>query len=107
MNLDLNSLLGGASSGSTNSLFDPAKLLEPLMPFIIIISIASVLISALYILNVINTWRSHRATIEMRNILREMNERDKARSSSAGATDYRSTGTASNDSVGATSVSNS
>lgn len=77
MNFDLDSLLNGPSSPS--SLLDPTRLLEPIMPFILVITAVSILITVLYIVNVINTWRSHRATIEMRNILREINERDKAR----------------------------
>lgn len=78
MNFDLDSLLGTPSA----SVFDPAQLLAPLMPFFIIMTLVGILITVLYVVNVINTFRSHRATIEMRNILREMNERDKARSSS-------------------------
>lgn len=78
MNLDLNSLVTSGTS-SASSLFDPAKLLAPLMPFIIASTVALALIVILYVVNVINTFRSHRATIEMRNILREMNERDKVR----------------------------
>ena len=78
MNFDLDSLLGTPSA----SVFDPAQLLAPLMPFFIVMTGVGFLITVLYIINVINTFRSHRATIEMRNILREMNERDKARSSS-------------------------
>lgn len=79
MDIDLDSLLGGSSSNAS-SLFDPAALLAPLMPFIILITVASILIGVLYILNMITTYRSHKATIEMRDIMREMNERDKARS---------------------------
>lgn len=77
--MDLESLLNGSSS-DTGSLFDPAALLAPLMPFIILITIASLLIGVLYIFNMITTYRSHKAMIETRDILREMNERDKARS---------------------------
>ena len=77
---DINSILDG-SSGSTTSLFDPAKLLEPLMPFIIALTVVSVVITILYIISIIDKWRQGRAILEMRNILREMNERDKARSS--------------------------
>ena len=73
MNIDLDSLLGGSSSNAS-SLFDPATLLAPLMPFIILITVASILIGVLYILNMITTYRSHKATIEMRDIMREMNE---------------------------------
>ena len=78
MDIDLNSLLGDSSSSS--GLFDQTTLLAPLMPFIILITVASILIGVLYILNMITTYRSHKATIEMRDIMREMNERDKARS---------------------------
>ncbi len=78
MDIDLNSLLGDSSSSS--GLFDPTTLLAPLMPFIILITVASILIGVLYFLNMITTYRSHKATIEMRDIMREMNERDKARS---------------------------
>lgn len=74
--MDLDSLLGGSSGGS---LLDPATLLAPLMPFVILITVATIVIGVLYILNMITTYRSHRATIEMRDIMREMNERDKAR----------------------------
>lgn len=77
--MDLNSLLNGDTS--TSSLLDPSALLAPLMPFIILTTIATVLIGVLYIFNVIATYRSHKAAIETRDILREMNERDKARSS--------------------------
>ncbi len=78
--MDLETLLGGTSG---DSLLDPATLLAPLMPFIVLISIATIVIGVLYILNMITVYRSHKATIETRDILREMNERDKARSSSA------------------------
>ena len=78
MDINLDSLLGG-SSGSSN-LLDPTALLAPLMPFLVLITVASILIGILYILNMITTYRSHKATIEMRDIMREMNERDKARS---------------------------
>ena len=67
-------------SSDTSSLFDPAQLLAPLLPFVVVITVVSVLIAVLYVINVITTFRSHRATIETRDILREMNERDKARS---------------------------
>ena len=90
MDIDLNSLLGDSSSSS--GLFDPTTLLAPLMPFIILITVASILIGVLYILNMITTYRSHKATIEMRDIMREMNERDKARSTSASDTPSSSAG---------------
>lgn len=79
MNFDIDTLLNGNPTARAASLLDPATLLAPIMPFIIAMSGATIVISVLYIINVINTFRSQRATIEMRNILREMNERDKAR----------------------------
>ncbi len=79
MNFDLNSLLDGSSSNPA-SLLDPAKLLAPLMPFIIGFTILSIVLTVLYIISLIDRWRANRAMIEMRNILREMNERDEARS---------------------------
>lgn len=85
MNFDLNSLTGGTTNPTT-SLLDPSRLLEPIMPFIIITTVVAVVIAVLYVINAVTTWRSHRATIEMRNILREMNARDKARNHSATAT---------------------
>lgn len=92
MDLDLETLLGGDSSATGGSLLDPSALLAPLMPFVILLTVASIVIGILYILNMITTYRSHKATIEMRDIMREMNERDKARSPDTGTkppvTDY-------------------
>ncbi len=78
--MDLNAILNGSASPTT-SLFDPAKLLAPLMPFIIALTVVSVLITVLYIISVVDKWRQGRAILETRDILREMNERDKARTS--------------------------
>ncbi len=88
--MDLESLLNGSSSNT--DLFDPATLLAPLMPFIILITVVTIAIGVLYILNMVTTYRSHKATIEMRDIMREMNERDKARSTSASDTPSSSAG---------------
>ncbi len=105
--LDINSILGG-SGGSSTSLFDPAKLIEPLMPFIIALTIVSILITILYVISIIDKWRQGRAIIETRNILREMNERDKARSSQPVApANYPKAGTVSKDSTASTSASTS
>ncbi len=71
----LQSLLGGDSSSV--SLFDPTKLLEPLMPFIITFTVLSAAITVLYLVSVVQKWRANNAIIEIRNILREMNSRDK------------------------------
>lgn len=86
MNFDINSLIE-KTPVSTESFFDPAKFIEPLMPYIITLICIAAAIVVLYFINVINTWRSHRATIEMRNILREMNEREKARSAQSSSSD--------------------
>lgn len=76
----INDILGkNSSSGTSNGLFDINAILAPLMPFVIGLSVVSVLITILYLMNAITTYRSQRAILEMRKILREMNERDKAR----------------------------
>lgn len=71
----LQSLLGGESPAV--SLFDPAKLLEPLMPFIVIFTVLSILLTLLYLVSIVQKWRANNAVIEIRNILREMNARQK------------------------------
>ncbi|MBP6037793.1 MAG: hypothetical protein KA604_00450 [Candidatus Saccharimonas sp.] len=79
----INDILGNSSSNGQSAgggLFDINAILEPLMPFIIGLTIVSVIITILYIMNVITAWRSQRAIIDMHRILKEMNERDKARS---------------------------
>ena len=77
----INDILGKTNSSPTagGGLFDINTLLAPLMPFVIGLSVVSVLITILYLMSAINAWRSQRAILEMRKILREMNERDKAR----------------------------
>ena len=80
---ELSSLLGGGSgSGSAPSLFAlPAGMATLFSIFMIVTSIASVAVLVFYIMNALTTYKAHRAAIETRDILREMNERDKARSS--------------------------
>lgn len=81
MDSTLNSLLdGGANSTSLPSLSLPSSITTLITVFTITASIASIIIVLLYIVNAVTTYRAHRANIEMRDILREMNERDKARS---------------------------
>lgn len=77
---DLQSILGGGS-GDTKlpSLIDTDAIIASLMPMMIILTIISVAITLLYILSLVQRIRVDRATLETRNILREMNERDKAR----------------------------
>lgn len=92
MNADTNnlsqfqSLLGGqSSSGSGVSLFDTNALLKALMPLTIIATIMSIIIAILYLFNIIQRMRVDRAVIESRNILREMNAREKAKETSVEA----------------------
>lgn len=81
MNTDLNSLLNGSSTGTSIPSFSlPAGFTTLFTIFTITTSIASIVILIFYVLNAVTTYRAHRANIEMRDILREMNERDKARS---------------------------
>lgn len=81
MDSTLNSLLDGSSnSTSLPSLSLPSSITTLITVFTITASIASIIIVLLYIVNAVTTYRAHRANIEMRDILREMNERDKARS---------------------------
>jgi preprotein translocase subunit SecG len=81
---DLQSLLGGSASGSGGtSLIDTDAIIKAMMPITIILTIVSIIISILYIVSIIHRIRVSKATIETRDILREMNERDKARSAPA------------------------
>ncbi|HSW90431.1 MAG TPA: hypothetical protein VLF64_00365 [Candidatus Saccharimonadales bacterium] len=81
MDTNLHSLLNDTSGGTNNSLFSlPAGITTLITVFTITASVASIVIVVLYFVNALTTYRAHRATIEMRDILREMNERDKARS---------------------------
>lgn len=76
----INDLLGNSNSpGSSGGLFDINAILQPLMPFMIGLSVVSILITILYLINAITAYRSQRAILEMRKLLREMNERDKLR----------------------------
>lgn len=74
----LDSLLNnpsGTDGSPASSLFNFDTLLQPLMPFIITLTIVSVLITALYLVSIIQKWRANAAVIEIRDILREMNAR--------------------------------
>jgi hypothetical protein len=80
---DLQSLLGNGSGGGGASLIDTDAIIKAMMPITIILTVLSVIIALLYIASLIQRIRVDRATLESRNILREMNERDKARSAPA------------------------
>lgn len=74
----INNLQTGESTTTMPTLFDPIKLLEPLMPYIIITTVLFGIFAILYLISLIDRWRANRAIIEIRNTLREMNTRDKA-----------------------------
>lgn len=83
MGSDLSSLLGGSGGGSGSSiqsLIFPAGFTTLFAIFMIITSIASLAVLVFYVMNALVTYKAHRAAIETRDILKEMNERDKARS---------------------------
>lgn len=74
--------MGGGSAGTSapSLLAFPAGLTTIFTIFMVITSIASIAVLVFYIMNALITYKAHRAAIEARDILREMNERDKARS---------------------------
>lgn len=82
MDTDITSLLNTSntdSSSLTSSLL-PDGFMALFTTFMIIAIVVSLVFAVLYTLNMITTYRAHKAAIESRDILREMNERDKARS---------------------------
>ena len=69
----LQSLLNESSGSSgTSSLFDINALIAPLMPYIIMLTVVSFLITILYFVSVVQKWRANAAIIEIRDILRDM-----------------------------------
>ena len=69
----LQSLLNETSgSGGTSSLFDINALIAPLMPYIIMLTVVSFVITILYFVSVVQKWRANAAIIEIRDILRDM-----------------------------------
>ena len=84
MDSDLNSLLNDATNSSSLDAFSmPSGMATLFSIFVIVTSVASLIIMVLYIMNMILTYRAHKATIETRDILRAMNERDALRHSAA------------------------
>lgn len=77
----IQSLLGNQSptAGAGMSLLDTDAIIKALMPVTIIATAVSVLIALLYLFSIIQRFRVDRAILESRNLLREMNERDKSR----------------------------
>ena len=77
MDSDITSLLN-STNVDTSSLL-PSGFGTLFTIFMIVTIVLSVIITVLYVLNVVTTYRAHKASIETRDILREMNERDKQR----------------------------
>lgn len=71
----LNSLLG-QSNGTP--LVDFNKIMSDMMPFIVILTILSIVLTVLWIVHILQRMRVNKAILETRDILREMNERQKS-----------------------------
>ncbi len=71
----LNEILGG--SNGTQSLFDIDKLIAALMPFLIIMTISTLVITVLYALHLYQKWRVNHAILEIRDMVREMSGHSK------------------------------
>ncbi len=67
----LQELLNGSTSTTTKPIID----LSYIYPFLIAFTIISALITILYLINIIQHWRVNRAVLEMRDILKQMNNR--------------------------------
>lgn len=67
------------TGSSTGSLFDINAIMQSLAPYMIALTIVSVLITILYMVSVIAKWRANKAVVDIKKLLIEMNERDKAR----------------------------
>lgn len=78
----LTQLLNSAQSagGTSTPLIDINAIMATLAPYMIAMTAVSVLIMILYVVSVIGKWRANKAMLDIRKLLIEMNERDKARS---------------------------
>lgn len=75
-NDQLTTLLNQAQGDGTLPSID--TLSRMLMPFMIVLTILSIVMTVLYILHLVRKHRIDSAILESRDILREMNEREKA-----------------------------
>ena len=75
-NDQLTTLLNQAQGDGTLPSID--TLSRMLMPFMIVLTVLSIVITVLYILHLVRKHRIDSAILETRDILREMNEREKA-----------------------------
>ncbi len=73
----LDSLLG--ESGGIQ-LLDVDKIIEALMPFMIALTVLSVIATVAFVLYLVQKMRVYKAIMETRDAVREMNEREKAKS---------------------------
>lgn len=74
------SLLGTDTAGSLSPTInvDTNAIMATLLPFLVISVLISLLFAVLYVLSIIRKFRVEKAIFETRDILREMNERQKA-----------------------------
>jgi hypothetical protein len=79
----LKSVDTSGTGSSTGSLFDINSIMQSLAPYMIALTIVSVLITILYMVSVIAKWRANKAVVDIKKLLIEMNERDKARDRAA------------------------
>lgn len=75
----LTQLLNSAGTGSGTSLLDVNSIVQALAPFILALTVVSILITVLYVASVIGKWRANKAVVDIKKLLIEMNERDKMR----------------------------
>ena len=76
----LQSILNSTSTNGSTSLFDVKSILDPLMPYVIVLTIVSIIITILYLISIIQKIRVNSAILEIRKLVRELNERDAQRS---------------------------
>ena len=75
-NDQLNSLL---TQSNGTPLVDINKTMEQLMPLMIVLTVLSIVLTVLWIIHIIQRMRVNKAILETRDLLREMNEREKTR----------------------------
>jgi len=73
-NDQLNSLL---TQSNGTPLVDINKTMEQLMPLMIVLTVLSIVLTVLWIIHIIQRMRVNKAILETRDLLREMNEREK------------------------------
>lgn len=74
---DLQAILGSSGGDKTPSLIDTDAIVKAMMPITIILTVLSIIITLLYIFSLIQRIRVNKAILETRDLLKEMNARDK------------------------------